>query len=113
MESSAADGEVLESGHLCIFGSFFCRETKRWGYACCGGTAKGARCPLGVANRSAPKPRPTNVEGAAVDEKSPFPADPPAESAADGDYASKALLHCLHLWRSSASDRRQDQDLLR
>lgn len=43
-KSSMYAEDVYTNGHTSVFGSFFCRESKQWGYKCCGSLQRSAIC---------------------------------------------------------------------
>lgn len=43
-KSSLYAEDVFTNGHTSVFGSFFCKESKRWGYRCCASLERSAVC---------------------------------------------------------------------
>lgn len=44
VSSELVKEDLLEADHKAVWGSFYDRETRRWGYSCCRGTNKGQPC---------------------------------------------------------------------
>lgn len=53
VSSDLVKEDLLEADHKAVWGSFYDRETRRWGYGCCRGTDKGQPCVVAAAAAAA------------------------------------------------------------
>lgn len=68
--------DVFEHGHSTVFGSYYDRASRKWGYKCCKTIDKGAKCTEGTSKQKAsetdrPSGKRTIEEDAAVSQEKP------------------------------------------
>ncbi|CAK0837476.1 unnamed protein product [Prorocentrum cordatum] len=125
VSSSLHREDVLVGGHAAVWGSFFDPEARRWGFACCRGTARLEPCP--EAKAAARPKRKAEEEEEEEDPKakaarSAFwssrlldgepPDSPPGareESDCAEDFLAAFVLYWFHAWASgSGAEARPD-----
>mmetsp|Transcript_87489 Transcript_87489/g.276457 ORF Transcript_87489/g.276457 Transcript_87489/m.276457 type:complete len:274 (-) Transcript_87489:51-872(-) len=84
--------DALEADHQAVWGSFYDREAKRWGYACCQGTSRHQPCQLQEASGEPAKPKRKKARDDSSDSDSPRRRkEPPKEKTIDWSSAPMEL----------------------
>ncbi|CAK0837474.1 unnamed protein product [Prorocentrum cordatum] len=98
VSSSLHREDVLVGGHAAVWGSFFDPEARRWGFACCRGTARLEPCPEAKA-------------AARLLDGEPPDSPPGAREESDcaEDFLAAFVLYWFHAWASgSGAEARPD-----
>eukprot|EP00931_Biecheleriopsis_adriatica_P008620 TRINITY_DN109774_c0_g1_i1.p1 TRINITY_DN109774_c0_g1~~TRINITY_DN109774_c0_g1_i1.p1 ORF type:complete len:329 (-),score=65.01 TRINITY_DN109774_c0_g1_i1:55-1041(-) len=119
--SSLYAENVLTLGHAAVWGSFFDRETQRWGYACCQGTARGEACPQREAgddeadcssdeqDAEAKAARIAWRAGKLLDDPPPQTLEARGAYATDEDFLAQFILYWFHTWTGPGGQDKPDQ----